>query len=115
MSPTAPDQNTVAAAKDASSSRTEPDWTDQVTDLIVDVVDRVHDKATGPLLQASRVLVYGAVAFIVGFFLLVALIIMSVRLLDLLPGDLWIAYAWAGAVLTLAGMFSWSKRRAPTL
>jgi len=105
----------AASAIGATTPPAGTDWTDQVTDLIVDVVDRVHDKATGPLLQASRALVYGAVAFIVGFFLLVALVIMFVRLLDLLPGDIWIAYTGAGAILTLAGVFFWSKRRASTL
>jgi len=115
MSPSAAEPNAIDATKGEAPSAAESDWTDQVTDLIVDVVDRVHDSTTGPLLQASRVVVYGAVALIVGFVLLVALVIMFVRLLDLLPGDIWIAYTGAGAILTLAGVLFWSRRRNPAL
>ena len=43
----------------------EPDWTDQVTDLVVDVVDTVRDKATGPVLKVARQAVYGTIAFFV--------------------------------------------------
>lgn len=94
----------------ASTPTPEPDWTDQVTDLIVDTVDRVHDKTTGPLLQLARGVVYGTVAALVGIVVAVALFIVLVRILDLIPGDIWMAYMGCGAVFIIVGLILWSKR-----
>jgi hypothetical protein len=96
------------------STPAEPDWTDQVTDLIVDVVDRVHDKTTGPILGIARALVYGTVAFFAAIAVTILGIILIVRLLDRIPGDIWIPYVAIGAVLVLAGLLFWSRREAPT-
>lgn len=88
----------------------EPDWTDQVTDLIVDVVDRVHDRTTGPLLQASRWLVFGAVALLVIPVLLIIGTILIGRLLGRLPFDIWIAYTAIGALFVIGGLWLWGRR-----
>lgn len=102
--------STPAPTSTGAAVGPEPDWTDQVTDLIVDVVDRVHDKTTGPLIQVARAFVYGTVAAIVGVLVLIVGLIVTIRLLDLIPGDIWTAYVGAGAVFTLVGLFMWSKR-----
>jgi hypothetical protein len=91
----------------------EPDWTDQVTDLVVDVVDRVHDSTTGPLLSVAKSIVVGVVAAIVGVAAVVLLTLLSVRALDLFPGRIWIPYLILGVLLTAGGLFLWGKRNAP--
>ena len=95
-------------------STDESDWTDQVADLIVDVVDRVHDRTTGPLLQLSRWLVYGTLALFVGAVLAILGIILTGRLLAQLPFDIWIAYVAIGAGLTAVGLLLWGRRGADT-
>lgn len=102
--------STPAPSSTAPAVGPEPDWTDQVTDLIVDVVDRVHDKTTGPLVQVARAVVYGTVAAVVGVLVLIVGLIVTIRLLDLIPGDIWTAYVGGGALFTLVGLFMWSKR-----
>ena len=91
---------------------TEPDWTEQVTDLIVDVVDRVHDKTTGPILGVARAVVYGTVALFAGVVVIVLGMILFTHLLGLLPGEIWIAYMVLGALLVLGGLFMWTRRQA---
>lgn len=93
-----------------ASTAEETDWTDQVTDLIVDVVDRVHDATTGKLITAARWVVFGAAAFFVGTALLIVGIILIGRLLGLIPGPIWIPDVALGAVLVLVGLLLWSKR-----
>jgi H+/Cl- antiporter ClcA len=97
-----------------SGSGSESDWTDQVTDLVVDVVDRVHDSTTGPLLTLAKSVVVGLVAGIVGVTAIVLVTLLSVRALDLLPLDIWLPYLVLGVLLTAAGLFLWSKRHPVT-
>ncbi|MFZ4518450.1 MAG: hypothetical protein ACOYOP_08675 [Microthrixaceae bacterium] len=104
--PRAPEPTTPAG-----TAPTEQDWTDQVTDLIVDTVDKVRARTTGPILEGAKGLVYAVVAMIV----LVPILIMgtagAVRFLNwLLPGDVWVAYAAMGGILVLVGVLLWSKR-----
>ena len=114
MSTTGPDparaESTPVPAV-ATITTPQGDWTDQVTDLIVDLVDQVHDKTTGPVLQGARALVYGSVAVIVAIFLMVSLVILSVRGLTLLVGEVWISYLAIGGLLTVVGTVLWLKRR----
>lgn len=84
-----------------------------MTDLVVGVVDSVRDKTTGPILTASRAVVYGLVAAIVGAVTLVVVLLTAVRVLDhFVPGGVWIIYTAMGALLTVGGLFVWSKRTA---
>lgn len=88
----------------------EPDWTDQVTDLIVDVVDRVHDSTTGPLVRAAKGAVYVVLASIIGVAVLILLTILATRLLGIIPGEIWIPYTALGLILCLLGAWLWSRR-----
>jgi hypothetical protein len=90
----------------------ESDWTDQVTDLIVDVVDRVHDATTGKLITAARWVVFGAAAVFIGLALLVVGIILIGRLLETIPGPVWVPDVALGGILLLVGLGLWSKREA---
>jgi hypothetical protein len=102
----------VATTSATTTPADESDWTDQVTDLIVDVVDRVHDSTTGKVITAARWLVFGVAAlFIVVPILILGMILLG-RLLDRLPGPVWIADAVLGGVLFLVGTILWSKREA---
>jgi hypothetical protein len=91
----------------------EPQWTDQVTDLIVDVVDRVRDATTGRIIGVAKALVYGTVALFAGLAVTILGIILVSHLLDLIPGQIWIPDVVIGGVLVLGGLFLWSRRQAP--
>src|SRR3954447_18811387 len=88
----------------------ESDWTDQVTDLIVDMVDRGHDSTTGKVITAARWGGFAAGALFISIPILIIGMILLGRLLNHLPGPVWIADAVFGAVLFLAGLILWSKR-----
>jgi hypothetical protein len=97
----------------APAAADEPDWTDQVTDLIVDVVDRVHDATTGRIIGLAKALIYGTVALFAGLVVTILGIILISHLLDLIPGQIWIPDVAIGGVLVLGGLFMWSRRQAP--
>jgi hypothetical protein len=94
------------------------DWTDQVTELIVETVDKVRVRTTGPVLNVTHASVYGIVAAIVAIPVLVALLAGLVRFLDwLVPGEVWAAYLIIAVVMWIPGAILWSKREradAPT-
>ena len=98
------------------------DWPAQVTDLIVNLVDSVKDKTSGPATSAARGLVYGTLAAIVGTAALVVFIILLVRAFDVLAQVLldaaglekrgrstWIAHLLTGLLFTGAGAWLWRK------
>jgi hypothetical protein len=59
-----------------------------VTELIVDTVDKVRARTTGPVLNVAHASVYGIVAAIVAVPVLVAMLAGLVRFLDwIVPGD----------------------------
>lgn len=92
-------------------TRDEPDWTQQVTDLIVDSVDKVRDRTTGPILDYTHASVHAIVALIILLPISVLGGVGLVRLLDwAIPGDVWIVYAILAAVLSVIGVVLWSKR-----
>lgn len=95
----------------ATPATNEPDWADQVTALIVDSVDRVRDRTTGPLLELTKGLVQAVVAVLILTPILVVAVAGTVRLINwAVPGDVWIAYAIMGTVLVAVGIVLWSRR-----
>lgn len=102
--------STITGATTRLPDSNEPDWTDQVTDLVVDVVDRIHDSTTGPLISVAKSVVVGVVAAIVAVAVLVVLTLITVRSLDLIPGDIWIPYVVLGLLTTALGLLAWGKR-----
>jgi len=90
----------------------EPDWTDQVTDMVVDLVDTARDKTTGPILTASRAVVYGVVIAIVAVLVGIVGIITGGRLLSLLPLPEFVSYGIVGALMAGGGLLLWTKREA---
>ena len=94
----------------------EADWTDQVTDLIVDSVDKVRARTTGPILEGAKGGVYAIVALIILFPILVVGTVGLVRLLNyIIPGDVWIVYALLGIICLIVGVVLWSRRGKPAI
>lgn len=107
--------NHIGANGPGSSGRVEPsaqgpDWTDQVTGLIVDSVDKVRDKTTGPILEYSRISVHLVVAVILMVPVSVLAMIGVIRLLTWAVGQAWISYTIIGAVMVIVGTVLWSLR-----
>jgi hypothetical protein len=94
----------MAAARDE-------DWTVQAADRIEGLVASVRNKTTVPLTTVARGVVYGILAAFAGGTALVLGAIAAVRLLNLLPGDVWVAHLITGTFFTLIGVWAWRKRR----
>jgi hypothetical protein len=91
------------------------DWPAQAADTVVRVVGNVRDRTTGPAITVARAVVYGLLAAIVGVVALVLVVAALVRFVDVwVPGEVWSAHLIVGAVLCVAGLLLWRKRRAPT-
>lgn len=104
------EQNTdVAATQTQGVPGLPPDWAQQGTNKVIDVVDQVRSKTTGPAIGISRKVVYGLVAGILALFLVPMFIIMVFHLLGSW-GNIWIAYLGFGAFFVLAGLMLWRKR-----
>jgi hypothetical protein len=86
------------------------DWAKQTTDTIERIVGSVRDKTSGPLLRVARVVVYGTLAAILGIAALVLIAITTIRVLNLLPGGVWVAYLITGTLFTVGGLLMWRLR-----
>ena len=88
-----------------------PDWPQQATGRVVDLVDNVRTKTAGPAIRISRAIVYGLVALILLLLALPIFLIGITRLLNYaIPGDVYWVYFGIGAVFVLAGLALWSRR-----
>jgi hypothetical protein len=93
------------------------DWPAEAADRIVDLVDNVRDKTTGPIQTIARAVVYGLLAAILALIVSVLLIIGFIRVLDIvvdhfLPwGHIWLPYAVLGAIFAVAGAIVFRRRR----
>lgn len=103
---------TSPAAPEAPPAREQgSDWTQQVTDLIVDTVDKVRAKTTGPILEVARGTVLAIVAFVLVIPVVALGMIFLIRLLDwAIPGDVWIVYSGLGIIFVLVGVVLWKLR-----
>src|SRR4051812_8244511 len=95
----------------APAPSNEPDWPAQAADRVVDLVDQVRAKTTGPAISAARAVVFGMLIAILGTAALILLVVGLVRILTVfLP--VWAAHAVVGAVFVGTGALAWNKRRA---
>jgi hypothetical protein len=103
------------------------DWPAQAADTIVRVVGQVRDKTTGPAISASRAVVFGLLAAVLGTVLLVVVCILVLRLtvigvssvLDASglerPGRaVWIAYFIDATLIAIIGLVLWRRAAAKT-
>jgi hypothetical protein len=88
------------------------DWPVQATDTIVNLVDQVRDKTTGPILTAARAAVFGLmVAIMVAIAAVLGLILVVRVLTELMP--VWAAYLLLGSLFVIAGAIVFRKRHIP--
>jgi hypothetical protein len=92
------------------------DWPAQATDTIVNLVDQVRAKTTGPAITVARGLVFGLIVGVLGLMAAVLLLIFAVRLttdvLELIwdGAGVWLTYLIYGVLFTLVGSYVFGKR-----
>ena len=90
------------------------DWPAQAADLIVNTVGTVRDRTTGTILSIARVAVFGLLAVVLGFVVIVLSLIGVIRLLDeILPSSVWLPYLIVGAVSLVSGILVFRRRFPP--
>jgi hypothetical protein len=87
------------------------DWPAQAADQVVNVVDTVRQKTTGPALTVARAVVYGFLILIAGIAALVLLIAAIVRF-GAYWVPVWSVYLGLGTFLVLVGAVLY-RLRAP--
>ena len=94
-----------------ASKPTGDDWAYQITDLLVDTVDKIRDKTVLPVQKASRGVVYGVVILFLAIPSIVLLLAGIVRILDsAIPGTVWYIYLGLGIILSVAGILVWKTK-----
>jgi hypothetical protein len=96
---------------------TDPNWAADLADTIERVVGSVRERTTKPLVTASRGVVFGLLAGILGVTAVVLLIIVLTRATQALL-DIWfrhemsvyLSYFIIGGIICLGGLFVLSKR-----
>jgi len=102
----------------AGNPLTDPNWAADVTDKIVDTVDKVRDRTTKPIVLLARGLVFGLLSAFLGITALALLLIATSRaLINFLewPFDhdtaVWVSYLVLGGLLCLIGTVCMIKRQ----
>jgi hypothetical protein len=91
------------------------DWTDQVTGLIVDTVDKVRSRTTGPILEIAKGSVHAVVALILLAPVAVLFLVLTIRVLTYFVfREVWITYAVLGMLFSLVGVVLWARRQPRT-
>jgi hypothetical protein len=96
---------------------TDPNWAADLADTIERVVGTVRERTTKPLVTASRGVVFGLLAGILGITAAVLLILVLTRATQALL-DIWLrhemsvylSYLIIGGIFCLGGLFVLSKR-----
>ncbi|MCB0970373.1 MAG: hypothetical protein KDA97_02480 [Acidimicrobiales bacterium] len=97
----------------ASSGMIPAEWPAQAADTIVDTIAKVRDKTTKPAIVATRALVYGLLAAIVGVVALVLVLVLLTRIwANYVPGDVWTLYALLAVVFSVVGLVLLRKANA---
>jgi len=96
---------------------TDPNWAADLADTVERVVGSVRDKTTKPLVTATRAVVYGLLAGILGIAALILALAVATRGLQALldiplrrSASVYISYLIVGGIFSLAGVFVLSKR-----
>jgi hypothetical protein len=89
------------------------DFVDKALFQFDHVLDVVHDKVLRPILLAGRALAFGLIILFAGLFLVGALLIGLIRLIDVycFAGREYLSYVSVGAISLVAGLIIWRKRR----
>jgi hypothetical protein len=89
------------------------EWPAQAADTIVDTIAKVRDKTTKPAIVAARAIVYGLLAALVGLAAFALFLIVLVRVLSYLPGNIWTVYAGFALVFSVGGIAMLRKANRP--
>lgn len=97
------------------SSDNTPDWPQQVTETIVDLVDNVKHKTTEPATKVVRGIVYGIAIVLLGVPAVIMLLVGIVHGLNqiatgVLDLGVWLVYLVLGTIFTIVGAVLWRKR-----
>ena len=89
------------------------DFVDKALFQFDHVLDIVHDRVLRPILLAGRALAFGLIILFAGIFLIGALLIGFIRLIDVycFAGREYLSYFSVGAISLIAGLIVWRKRR----
>ena len=98
---------------DTSRDARQPDFIERALGLLDHLLDTVHDKILRPLLLAGRIIAYGFIIALAALFLVIALVIGLLRLLNvyLFAGHVWISYLLVGVLFLVSGLIIWRRRR----
>lgn len=107
----------MSSESDPNDSARDGDLVSQIVGLIESLVSLIRDRAISPIVKIARAIVFGTLAAVVGFAVLVLFAILVVRVLVVaIPGErAWLAHLITGVLFLTAGVFAMSKRRAPTV
>lgn len=102
------------------------DWPAQATDSILNLVDSVRDKTTGPALTAARAVVYGTIIFLLAIPLAIMLLIGAMRAMEgillfigektgwaFLVDPMYLVYLTFGVLFVLASRYLFRKAQKP--
>ena len=99
---------------------TDPRWATDLADTVERLVGTVRDRATRPIVTASRAIVFGLIAVALAVVAIVLFLITASRGLQALL-DIWlphsrsvyISYLIVGGILSIAGLFLIMRKRSP--
>jgi hypothetical protein len=87
------------------------DWTTDAADAIERSVSMVREKTVTPAYSATRYIVYGLLAVLVGAPAAILAVIGLFRVLVIVwQGYVWAAWMTLGGIFLVLGAFFWSKR-----
>lgn len=102
----------------AGNPLTDPNWAVEVTDKIVDTIDKVRDRTTKPIVLIARGLVFGLLSAFLGIVALILLLVgVSRALINFIEWPLdhdtavWVSYFVLGGLLCLIGTVCMIKRQ----
>ena len=97
----------------AFEKSTDTSLANRATKIVVDFVELLRGRTTGPLLLIARVIVYGIVLCVAAVAVATLVVIAAVKATNnFLPGGIWSTHLLLGALFAAAGGLLWSKRLA---
>jgi len=101
----------------AGNPLTDPNWASDLTDTIVETIDKVRDRTTKPVVMVARGLVFGIlVTFLAMMALALTLIALSRGLINFLEWPLdhdtsvWVSHLVLGSIFCLIGCICMIRR-----
>jgi len=101
----------------AGNPLSDPNWASDVTETIVETIDKVRDRTTKPIVMAARGLVFGILVAFLGLMAVAMLLIgVSRGLINLLEWPLdhdtsvWVSHLVLGSIFCLIGTMFMIRR-----